>query len=168
MSLLKRQTQTGLGAVAVRLWSFCSHPYALAIIAWLIARAVQQRGCLHRLEPVLPPPNDDASRVTVIIPARDEETNIEHCLEGLLAQDYPALPHARHRGRRSIGPQRHRGHCSRVRQAASADHIDQQSTAAAALHGKSHACLASASFNDLMNRSSSSVSCEFPVAIVRL
>jgi chlorobactene glucosyltransferase len=62
----------------------------LAIIAWLIARAVQQRGCLHRLEPALPPSSDDAPRVTVIIPARDEEANIGHCLEALLAQDYPA------------------------------------------------------------------------------
>ncbi|MGA9323438.1 MAG: glycosyltransferase, partial [Xanthobacteraceae bacterium] len=38
----------------------------------------------------MPPSSDDAPRVTVIIPARDEETNIGHCLEGLLAQDYPA------------------------------------------------------------------------------
>ncbi len=59
-------------------------------MAWLIARAVQQRGCLRRLEPVLPPPGSDAPRVTVIIPARDEEANIGHCLESLLAQDYPA------------------------------------------------------------------------------
>ena len=62
----------------------------LAIIAWLIARAFQQRGCLRRLEPVLPPSSDDAPRVTVIIPARDEEANIGHCLEALLTQDYPA------------------------------------------------------------------------------
>jgi chlorobactene glucosyltransferase len=62
----------------------------LAIVAWLIVRAVQQRGCLHRLEPVLPPPGNDAPRVTVIIPARDEEANIGHCLESVLAQDYPA------------------------------------------------------------------------------
>jgi chlorobactene glucosyltransferase len=62
----------------------------LAIMAWLIARAVQQRGCLPRLERVFPPPGGDAPRVTVIIPARDEEANIGHCLESLLAQDYPA------------------------------------------------------------------------------
>jgi chlorobactene glucosyltransferase len=62
----------------------------LAIMAWLIARAVQQRGCLRRLEPVLPPPGSDAPRVTVVIPARDEEANIGHCLESLLTQDYPA------------------------------------------------------------------------------
>jgi chlorobactene glucosyltransferase len=61
----------------------------LAVVAWLIARAVTQRGCLARLERALPPSGDDAPFITVIIPARDEETNIEHCLESLLAQDYP-------------------------------------------------------------------------------
>jgi chlorobactene glucosyltransferase len=62
----------------------------LAIMAWLIARAVQQRGCLPRLERVLPPLGRDAPPVTVIVPARDEEANIGHCLESLLTQDYPA------------------------------------------------------------------------------
>ena len=61
----------------------------LAIMAWLIARAVTQRGCLRRLERASPPAGDDALPVTVIIPARDEEANIAHCLESLLAQDYP-------------------------------------------------------------------------------
>jgi chlorobactene glucosyltransferase len=61
----------------------------LAIMAWLIARAVKQRGCLRRLERAPPPTGDDALPVTVIIPARDEEANIAHCLESLLAQDYP-------------------------------------------------------------------------------
>jgi chlorobactene glucosyltransferase len=59
-------------------------------MAWLIARAVQQRGCLPRLERALPPNGDHAPHVTVVIPARDEEANIGHCLEALLAQDYPA------------------------------------------------------------------------------
>jgi chlorobactene glucosyltransferase len=58
-------------------------------MAWLIARAVKQRGCLRRLERAPPPTDDDALPVTVIIPARDEEANIAHCLESLLAQDYP-------------------------------------------------------------------------------
>jgi chlorobactene glucosyltransferase len=62
----------------------------LVIMAWLIARAVQQRGCLPRLERVLPPLGRDAPPVTVIVPARDEEANIGHCLESLLTQDYPA------------------------------------------------------------------------------
>jgi chlorobactene glucosyltransferase len=62
----------------------------LAIMAWLIARAVQQRGCLARLERALPPSGDEVPHVTVIIPARDEEANIGQCLQALLAQDYPA------------------------------------------------------------------------------
>jgi chlorobactene glucosyltransferase len=61
----------------------------LAIMAWLIARAVKQRGCLRRLERAPPPTGDNALPVTVIIPARDEEANIAHCLESLLTQDYP-------------------------------------------------------------------------------
>ncbi len=61
----------------------------LAIIAWLIARAVKQRGCLPRLERASPPTGDAAPHVTVIVPARDEETNIGQCLESLVAQDYP-------------------------------------------------------------------------------
>jgi chlorobactene glucosyltransferase len=60
----------------------------LAIMAWLIARAVKQRGCLARLERA-PPPGGGAPSVAVIIPARDEEANIGRCLESLLAQDYP-------------------------------------------------------------------------------
>jgi chlorobactene glucosyltransferase len=34
---------------------------------------------------------DPAPRVTVLIPARNEEANIEKCLRGVLAQDYPNL-----------------------------------------------------------------------------
>jgi len=34
---------------------------------------------------------DPAPRVSVIVPARNEEKNIPRCLEGLLAQDYPNL-----------------------------------------------------------------------------
>jgi chlorobactene glucosyltransferase len=61
----------------------------LAIMAWLIARAVKQRGCLARLERAPPPSGDSAPSVAVIIPARDEEANIGRCVESLLAQDYP-------------------------------------------------------------------------------
>lgn len=60
----------------------------LALVAWLIFRAYNQRGLLPPLQPALPrrgaPP-----QVTAIIPARDEEANIARCLDGLLAQDYP-------------------------------------------------------------------------------
>ena len=60
----------------------------LAIVAWLILRAVKQRGLLPRLERA-PPSDDPAPRIAVVIPARDEEANIAPCLESLLAQDYP-------------------------------------------------------------------------------
>ena len=62
----------------------------LAITAWLISRAVRQRGLLPRLVRTSTPSGEDAPLVAVIIPARDEEANIGRCLQGVLAQDYPA------------------------------------------------------------------------------
>jgi len=61
-----------------------------AIVAWLILRAVRQRGLLPRLVRVSPPSDEPAPAVTVIVPARDEEANIGRCLQSLLRQDYPA------------------------------------------------------------------------------
>jgi chlorobactene glucosyltransferase len=62
----------------------------LAIIAWLILRAAKQRGLLPHLAPAPPPSPDEAPSIVVIVPARDEETNIGPCLRTLVAQDYPA------------------------------------------------------------------------------
>jgi len=62
----------------------------LAIISWLIARALNQRGLLPRLGASAPPSAERAPHVVVIVPARDEETNIGPCLQSLLRQDYPA------------------------------------------------------------------------------
>jgi len=61
----------------------------LAIVIWLILRAVSQRGLLPRLS-AAPPPAGAAADITIIIPARDEAANIGRCLRSLLAQDYPA------------------------------------------------------------------------------
>lgn len=61
----------------------------LAISAWLIGRALKQRGLLPRLLAASPPSALRAPFVTVIVPARDEEANIGPCLRSLLAQDYP-------------------------------------------------------------------------------
>ena len=61
----------------------------LVIIAWLIARAIKQRGLLPRLSSGSSPSAERAAFVTIIIPARDEETNIGPCVRSLLAQDYP-------------------------------------------------------------------------------
>jgi chlorobactene glucosyltransferase len=57
-------------------------------MTWLIARAVQQRGLLPRLDPVALPSAGLAPRITVVVPARDEEANIGTCVRSLLAQDY--------------------------------------------------------------------------------
>jgi len=62
----------------------------LAIISWLILRAVRQRGLLPRLVSALPPSDERAPQIAVIVPARDEEANIGPCLQSLLRQDYPA------------------------------------------------------------------------------
>ena len=61
----------------------------LAVMAWLIARAVQQRGLLPRLERVSSPFPECAPHISVVVPARDEEANIGPCLRAVLAQDYP-------------------------------------------------------------------------------
>jgi len=61
----------------------------LALVAWLILRAVHQRGLLPPLHKPLPKA-EAAPFIAAIVPARDEETNIARCLEGLLAQSYPA------------------------------------------------------------------------------
>ena len=60
----------------------------LAIVAWLILRALRQRGLLQPLEGAAPPAA--APDVAVVVPARDEAANIERCLQALLAQTYPA------------------------------------------------------------------------------
>lgn len=62
----------------------------LGIVVWLIVRAFNQRGLLTAVAPVPPLPEDEAPRVAVVVPARDEEANIGGCLQSLLAQTYPA------------------------------------------------------------------------------
>ncbi len=62
----------------------------LAIMAWLILRAVRQRGLLPRLVCASPPSVEHAPHIAVIVPVRDEEANIGPCLQSLLTQDYPA------------------------------------------------------------------------------
>ncbi len=61
----------------------------LAIMAFLILRAVRQRGLLPRMMRAPPPPPERAPVLAVIVPARDEEGNIGPCLQSLLGQDYP-------------------------------------------------------------------------------
>ncbi|HEY8162171.1 MAG TPA: glycosyltransferase [Methylocystis sp.] len=58
------------------------------IVAWLIARASSQQGLLQTLDPSLCR-ELAPKRVAIIVPARDEESNIEDCIRSLLEQDYP-------------------------------------------------------------------------------
>ena len=61
----------------------------LAVVTWLILRAVKQRGLLPRVAIAPPPAAEQAPRIVVVVPARDEAGNICRCLNSLLAQDYP-------------------------------------------------------------------------------
>src|SRR6185437_29038 len=60
-----------------------------SLIAWLILRAFRQRHALKPLAPSSPP--QDAPRVAIIVPARDEAGNIGACVSSLMAQDHPSL-----------------------------------------------------------------------------
>jgi chlorobactene glucosyltransferase len=61
----------------------------LAVVTWLILRAINQRGLLPGVAIMPPLATEQAPRITVIVPARDEAGNICRCLNSLLAQDYP-------------------------------------------------------------------------------
>lgn len=61
----------------------------LAAVLWLVIRAVGQRSLFLGLPPFRAFGADEAPYVTVIVPARDESSNIGACLGSLLAQCYP-------------------------------------------------------------------------------
>jgi chlorobactene glucosyltransferase len=61
----------------------------LAVVTWLILRAVNQRGLLPCAAIAPSPAAEQAPRVAVVVPARDEAGNICRCLKSLLTQDYP-------------------------------------------------------------------------------
>lgn len=61
----------------------------LALVTWLIARAVRQRNVLAAVPVSSGNPGRSAPKVAVIVPARNEAANIQRCLESLSAQDYP-------------------------------------------------------------------------------
>jgi chlorobactene glucosyltransferase len=62
-----------------------------AVVLGLILHAVGQRNALTRLRAAAAVPAQQAPPVAIIVPARDEETNIGPCLASLLGQQYPAL-----------------------------------------------------------------------------
>jgi chlorobactene glucosyltransferase len=63
----------------------------VVVVAWLIGHAFRQRHAFAPLTTFPPPGRDEAARIAIIVPARDEHTNIGACLQSLVAQDYPRL-----------------------------------------------------------------------------
>jgi chlorobactene glucosyltransferase len=61
----------------------------LVLVAWLILRAFRQREVLGRVTPNAVMPGPGAPKVAVIVPARDESSNIGPCIKSLLLQKYP-------------------------------------------------------------------------------
>ncbi len=61
----------------------------LAVVIWLISRALRQRGVLPALERRPRGQGEDLPRLCVVVPARDERANIGPCLRSLLEQTYP-------------------------------------------------------------------------------
>jgi len=61
----------------------------LALVIWLITRAVRQRGFLTGVPVSTWGAGGDAPKVAVIVPARNEAANIGPCVESLSAQQYP-------------------------------------------------------------------------------
>jgi chlorobactene glucosyltransferase len=63
----------------------------LAVLAAFLGIVVVNLAVLPRLEDVRTPAVDGQLRVAVLVPARNEESNIEGCVRSLLAQDYRGL-----------------------------------------------------------------------------
>jgi len=61
----------------------------LALVAWLIARAVRQRNVLAPIPVGTREPDGTSPQVAVIVPARNEAANIGPCVQSLRAQRYP-------------------------------------------------------------------------------
>jgi chlorobactene glucosyltransferase len=62
----------------------------LALVIWLIARAIRQRSVLAAVPVSTGEAGGDLPKVAIIVPARDEAANIGPCLESLCRQHYPA------------------------------------------------------------------------------
>jgi chlorobactene glucosyltransferase len=61
----------------------------LLIVSFLFLRAFRQSRALRILEPSAAASSETAPKVVVIVPARNEASNIDACLAGLTAQTYP-------------------------------------------------------------------------------
>ena len=61
----------------------------LAVVVWLIARAVRQSAVFVRIAAAAAAADAPCPTLTVIVPARNESANIDACLRSLLTQRYP-------------------------------------------------------------------------------
>ncbi len=59
-------------------------------MVWLIARAASQRALIRPIVPATVSPHSRPPTVVVIVPTRNEESNVAACLQGLIEQSYPA------------------------------------------------------------------------------
>src|SRR5262249_58908831 len=71
-----------LGPLGSRAW--------LTAVVWLIIPAIDQRLLFAGLDPSSALLTEHAPDVTIIVPVRDESSNIAACLHSLLRQRYPA------------------------------------------------------------------------------
>jgi chlorobactene glucosyltransferase len=62
----------------------------LALVIWLIGRAVRQRAVLAGVPERARQAQRGLPKVAIIVPARDEAANIGPCIESVCAQHYPA------------------------------------------------------------------------------
>ncbi|HYX73536.1 MAG TPA: glycosyltransferase [Steroidobacteraceae bacterium] len=62
----------------------------LALVVWLIRRALRQNAVFARIAARAAPPGCVLPSLTVVVPARNESANIGPCLRSLLGQQYPA------------------------------------------------------------------------------
>jgi chlorobactene glucosyltransferase len=60
-----------------------------AIVLLLIARAARQQQYFPQLSPAAAPSDPAAHKIAVIVPARDEASNVAPCLQSLINQTYP-------------------------------------------------------------------------------
>jgi chlorobactene glucosyltransferase len=64
------------------------HFLVAVILVLLLANLLANLAIFDGLKPV--PPPSDGPMVSVLVPARDEQRNIEECVRSLLLQDYPS------------------------------------------------------------------------------
>jgi chlorobactene glucosyltransferase len=111
----------------------------LAIVCWLISRAIGQRRLFRPLDCCGSPPAGTGGQVAIIVPVRNEADNIGTCVASLIAQSYPSSDveifvvddHSADDTADIVA--RSAGHCPRL-------HLLRSPPLPARWIGKSHAC----------------------------